>query len=159
MNDSDVSACPESKAPVNVKSAYILFYCREKGDALHAAIHAGAAAATARSHGSPIANGKRPRESGEGFRSPGAGWTQEPPAKKAFIGPVVPGKAPPVVGTASAAHVSAFKPTPAAGSPSMLTKSYSGKKPTQISTTGNLVNQLRGRQGRPGQGRPGILTS
>lgn len=160
MNDSDVTSMPDGKAPVNAKSAYILFYCREKGDALNAAINAVASSSAARPNGSPLTNGKRPRDSldGNGFKPPGAGWTQSdaPPAKKPFIGPVIPSKAPPTVATASGSpkFVSPFgKNANANGSPgsSMMTKKH-GRRPTQIPTTGAIVAKMKGRA-------LGILTS
>lgn len=49
MNDSSVSANLGSSPPINQKNAYILFYCRDKGDSLKAAINDGGGGGNKRS--------------------------------------------------------------------------------------------------------------
>lgn len=46
MNDESVQQTSENKAPLNSRNAYVLFYCREKGDALQAAIRQGTSTAS-----------------------------------------------------------------------------------------------------------------
>ncbi|KAK4705170.1 hypothetical protein P7C70_g1035, partial [Phenoliferia sp. Uapishka_3] len=135
MNDSDVSNVPDNKPPLNVKSAYILFYCREKGDALTAAINA-PTLSNVRPSGTPQTNtngngGKRPRDSlDNGFKTPGTNWSQPPPAKKAYTGAV-----PPVV--VSTAFKSPFK-----------TEGVELSK-KQRKKEAKLANMMRGKSNRP----------
>ncbi|KAM0751689.1 cysteine proteinase [Meredithblackwellia eburnea MCA 4105] len=90
MDDDYVTA---SRAPGENRSAYILFYVRQRGSALDAAINGGIRASNGASHKfsnssgnsvSPSVNGKRPRESDAN--------EQAGPSKKkgAFIGPTLP---------------------------------------------------------------------
>ena len=153
MNDSDVSSM-RSEAPVNNKSAYILFYCREKGDALSAAIN-GVAAADLHPNGSPQtkasanANGKRQRDSydgnGSGFRLANEGYAQPPPPKKAFIGPTQPGGPRPV----SPKFVAPFQSN---GAASMMSGGHKqNRSPKPIPMKGALVHGMKGK-------RPAVLT-
>ena len=82
MNDESVTS--SSSAPLNAKSADVLFYCRERGDGLNAIINSPTVAAT---NGVGMVNGagKRGRDS-EG----GQGMLNGNSAKKAFIGPQIP---------------------------------------------------------------------
>lgn len=90
MNDSSVST--ENRPPLNSRNAYILFYCREQGNRLEAAINGGTSAANM-ANKNMNGNGKRSRESIEGSvgveRMNGNG-NGAPSAKKAFIGPTNP---------------------------------------------------------------------
>lgn len=105
MNDSSVST--ENRPPLNSRNAYILFYCREQGNRLEAAINGGTSAAANLNKSNMNGNGKRSRESIEGSvgieRLNGNG-NGVPLAKKAFIGPTNPNDnspRPPIVLTAT----------------------------------------------------------
>lgn len=114
MNDSFVSPC---QPPLQAKNAYILFYCREKGQMLNDAIHGGSTQGAAGAGGKK----KRPRESMEAESSKGSpssqSWKGIPngspspahgpsPAKKQHLQHSNTGPRPPVV-VASSAHASA----------------------------------------------------
>jgi len=134
MNDSFVSPC---QPPLQAKNAYILFYCREKGQKLNDVINGSSAQAH---HGGAVGAGgggggkKRPRESVEGAGagssikgSPSAqSWKGIPngigspspsshgpsPAKKQHLQHSNTGPRPPLV-LASSALASASTPTSA----------------------------------------------
>lgn len=86
MNDSIVSPTPDGKPPLHARTAYVLFYARQVGDALTSAIHAGTKATNGNGVGMTNGNRKRPRES-DGFKKGGAGWTNDGAgsAKKAHM--------------------------------------------------------------------------
>lgn len=74
MNDSFVSPC---QPPLHAKNAYILFYCREKGQMLSDAINSGSARGAAGG-----GKKKRPRESMDG----GAGSVKGSPSAQSWKG-------------------------------------------------------------------------
>ncbi|KAL8291726.1 hypothetical protein RQP46_001984 [Phenoliferia psychrophenolica] len=165
MNDDMVTPAASS-APINHKSAYVLFYCREKGDQLQNAINGIGAAATAGQQ-QQKANGKRPRDSFDGNNASGNGFNNgngngKPPAKKAFIGPQ-----PPVVGTASPKFVAPFQSNShgnanGSGQAAMLTKQRlpdHRNNPVKISMSGNLNNKIAQNMRPRSQQRPAVLTS
>ena len=81
MNDDSVTS--SSSAPLNAKSAYVLFYCRERGDGLNAILNGSSSAPNG--VGSINGAGKRGRESDVGQAMSNGNAT-----KKAFIGPQIP---------------------------------------------------------------------
>ena len=80
MNDESVTS--SSNAPLNAKSAYVLFYCRERGDGLNAIIN-GSSNGVPNGVGMVNGAGKRGRESDVSMSNGKA-------SKKAFIGPQIP---------------------------------------------------------------------
>ena len=80
MNDESVSA--SANAPLNAKSAYVLFYCRERGDGLNTIIN-GSSNGVSNGVGMVNGAGKRGRESD-------VSMSNGKSSKKAFIGPQIP---------------------------------------------------------------------
>lgn len=83
MDDSSVSST--NSAPLNAKSAYVLFYCREKSDLLNEVLnHRPVVPNTSQSNGKMNGNGnKRGRDSD-------IGTSGSPISKKNFAGPQLP---------------------------------------------------------------------
>lgn len=110
MDDSSVTS--SSAAPLNARSAYVLFYCREQGDGLKGIIAAAAKGGNGVGMegvemGSGKKGGKRSRNSLEN--------TGGEPAKKKINGngygsPMASPKGPPIVITASPSSTSAPNP-------------------------------------------------
>lgn len=78
MNDDSVTA--SGAPPLNARSAYVLFYCREKGDTLAGVIN-GSANSVELTNG--MSNGKKRGRESEG----GATGEADTPSKKSFVGP------------------------------------------------------------------------
>lgn len=104
MDDENVTG--RSGVPSNAKTAYVLFYCRDKGDALNAAVFGGATNGNGNGVAMTNGNGKRPRESDVGERA----YSSSPAQKKQYIEPPVSGPRPPMVLTASTNGRSAYSP-------------------------------------------------
>ncbi|KPV77255.1 uncharacterized protein RHOBADRAFT_52189 [Rhodotorula graminis WP1] len=90
MNDDFVSPVPGGKAPLGERNAYVLFYIRERGDALRQAVNGAPAAAGVPSKvngGGGGASGKRPRDSLASQNGAVASPAQSPAAKRARASP------------------------------------------------------------------------
>lgn len=129
MNDDFVSPVPGGKAPLGERNAYVLFYIRERGDALRQAVNGAPApvGVPAKVNGVGAgAAGKRPRDSLTSQNGSTVSPAQSPAAKRARASsdaaprsssppvpvriPFVTGPHPPHVATASA---STGSPAPA----------------------------------------------
>ncbi|GAA5853999.1 hypothetical protein JCM9279_003757 [Rhodotorula babjevae] len=119
MNDDFVSPVPGGKAPLGERNAYVLFYIRERGDALRQAVSGAPApvGVPSKVNGGGAA-GKRPRDSLASQNGSTLSPAQSPAAKRARASsdaaprsssppvpvriPFVTGPQPPLVATASA---------------------------------------------------------
>ena len=173
-DDSDVSRA--SGAPLNARSAYVLFYCREQGDALKDIIGGGPTAAESRQNGKKRARDSLPNGADLGTKLDASAHS----AKKAHIlspRPMAnaPSPKPPAVITSASAKAAPSQPAvsspaPAAASPNPFAKPsqgtvksnafYSGapKAPVQLPVTGKLTKRKDKMQRRQGRGnRPALI--
>ncbi|GAA5911324.1 hypothetical protein JCM8208_005218 [Rhodotorula glutinis] len=159
MNDDYVSPVPGGKAPLGERNAYVLFYIRERGDALRQAVGSAPAPVGVpfKVNGGGGASGKRPRDSLVSQNGSVASPAQSPAAKRARASsdamprsssppvpvriPFVAGSQPPHVATASASAPSA---SPAPARP--LQAQQQRKQPVKLPVHGALGR----RQGHKG---------